>query len=135
MDSGRLKESIASYEDFDVYKKSYSVSLDLHRLTTTFPQHELFGITNQIRRASKSICANFAEGYARSAYNPADFKRYIFMAIGSSDEIQVWLDYARDLGYIETAKANELKSEYKSIAKMLMNLQKSITAMKRKIPA
>ena len=73
----------------------------IHRVSLSFPAVEQRALADQIRRASKSICANLAEGYGRQKGSKAEFVRFIRMAIGSSDEMRVWLRYAFDLGYID----------------------------------
>jgi four helix bundle protein len=67
------------------------VSLEIHRQSLCFPVIEQRVLGDQLRRASKSICANVAEGYGRQKRSKAEFKRFLQMAIGSSDEIRVWV--------------------------------------------
>ena len=69
-----------------------------------------------MRRASKSICANLAEGFGRQAASPADFRRFVVMAIGSADEMRVWARYCLDLGYIDEATWQRWRQEYREIA-------------------
>ena len=64
------------------------------------PKVEQYRLGDQIRRASKSICANLAEGFGKQSYSKAEFKRFIQMSIGSADEMRVWIRYCHDLGYI-----------------------------------
>ena len=77
-----------------------------------------------MRRASKGICANLAEGFGKQSISKAEFKRFIAMAIGSADEMQVWLKYCRDLGYIDELQSQPLSNSYQAIAKMLTGLHK-----------
>ena len=77
---------------------------------------------DQLRRASKSICANVAEGYGRQLRSKAEFKRFLQMAIGSSDEMRVWARYALDLGYIDEALWRRWRDEYQMISRMLQSL-------------
>ena len=90
-----------------------------------FPKSEQYGLADQIRRASKSICANIAEGFAKQSYSSKEFKRYIMIAIGSSDEMRVWLRYCLDLTYIETETWQYWRDEYEEISKMLQGLYRS----------
>src|SRR3989304_945188 len=64
-------------------------------------------------RASKSICGNIAEGFGKQRRSSAEFKRYLLMAIGSADEMQVWLSYCLDLEYLEQATCAEWRDEYR----------------------
>src|SRR5436190_5991247 len=89
------------------------------------PRVEQFGLADQIRRASKSICANIAEGFSKQRRSGAEFKRYLLMAIGSSDEMRVWLRYCLDLGYIDEAQWRRLRDEYQELSKMLQGLYTS----------
>ena len=90
-----------SFEDLEVFKRAYKVSLAVHCKSLEFPAIEQRGLADQVRRASKSICANIAEGFARQGVQPADFRRFLIMALGSADEMRVWTRYCLDLGYID----------------------------------
>ena len=117
--------SIVSFEDLEVFKRAYRVSLDVHRASLSFPAIEQRALADQVRRASKSICANIAEGYGKQKQSPAEFKRYLVIALGSSDEMRVWLRYCFDLGYLDEATWESWRREYKEISKMLQKLHGS----------
>lgn len=114
-------------EDLDVYRRAYAVSLAVHRASLGFPPIEQRVLADQLRRASKSICANLAEGFGRRGHAPLDFRRFVVMAIGSADEMRVWLAYARDLGYLEPAQAAAWSAAYAEIARMLQGLVRGVT--------
>ena len=119
---------IACVNDLMVYRKAYEISLDVHRESLKLPKHEQYnGIADQMRRASKGICANLAEGYGKQKLSIPEFKRFISMAIGSADEMQVWLSYCRDLGYMKAVQVERWVSIYQEIAKMLSGLHKKWT--------
>jgi four helix bundle protein len=80
-----------------------------------------------MRRASKSICGNIAEGYGKRRRSAAEFKRYLLMAIGSADEMQVWLKYAADLKYMDQATCERWRDEYRQIARMLQGLYSKLS--------
>jgi four helix bundle protein len=113
---------VASFDDLDVYRRAYAVSLEIHRFSLQFPKIEQAVLADQMRRASKSICANIAEGFGRQRQSRAEYKRFLIMAIGSADEMQVWIRYARDLGYIDAETGQRWMDEYRSIARMLQGL-------------
>ena len=113
-------------EDLDVYRRAYALSLEVHRTSLGFPPIEQRVLADQIRRASKSICANLAEGFARRGHAPLDFRRFVVIAIGSADEMRVWLCYARDLGYVEPGQAAAWSSGYAEIARMLQGLLRGL---------
>ena len=125
MTEDRKGKTIRTFEDIEVFKRAYRVSLEVHRISLTLPQSEQYGLADQIRRASKSICANLAEGYGKQSHSPAEFKRYIRISIGSADEMRVWIRYCLDLGYIEQSQWQTWRDEYQEIAKMLEGLAKS----------
>jgi four helix bundle protein len=101
-DETRERTRVSSVEDLDVFRRAYAISLDLHHASLKFPKIEQFGgLADQVRRASKSICANLAEGFGKQRRSNLEFKRYLLMAIGSADEMQVWLRYCADLEYVD----------------------------------
>ena len=116
----------SSFEDLEVFQRSYRLSLAIHRVSLDFPRIEQFGLADQVRRASKSIAANIAEGCAKSHRSPAEFRRYLLIAVGSADEMRVWLRYCLDLGYIDDTLWQEWRDEYQEIARMLHGLVKSL---------
>ena len=119
--------SVAStFEDLQVFQRAYRVSLDVHRASLQFPAVEQHVLADQIRRASKSICANIAEGFGKQRRLGAEFKRYLLMAIGSADEMQVWLRYCSDLRYIDQEICAMWRGEYRQIAKMLQGLYSTV---------
>ena len=116
------ERTIQSFEDLEVFQRAYRVSLDLHRVSLAFPKIEQYALADQVRRASKSICANLAEGFAKQRRSPAEYRRFLQMAIGSADEMRVWLRYCRDLGYIDEPTWVGWRDEYQQIARMLTGL-------------
>ena len=113
---------INSFEDLDVYKRAYAISLEIHRASLDFPKIEQFVLADQMRRASKSVCANIAEGFGRQRQSSAEYRRFLVMVIGSADEMQVWNRYAADLGYIDAGTGARWTEEYRSIARMLQGI-------------
>ena len=119
----RGRSDVSSFEDLEVFQRAYRVSLDLHRASLQFPKIEQFGgLADQMRRASKSICGNIAEGFGKQRTSNFEFKRYLLMAIGSADEMQVWLRYCLDLKYIDQELCERWRDEYRQIARMLQSL-------------
>ena len=113
-----------SFERLDVFKRAYRISLDIHRASLAFPDIEQRALADQIRRASKSICANLAEGFGKQSHSKAEFRRFIGMALGSADEMRVWVRYCLDLGYVDEATWILWRDEYQIIAKMLQTLRR-----------
>jgi four helix bundle protein len=117
-------KQIKSFEDLEVFQRGYKLSLELHQLSLKLPKEEQYGLADQLRRASKSICANLAEGYGKQNISAVEFKRFILMSMGSADEMRVWVRYCYDLGYINKEQWDRYSEEYRRIAKMLNSLHR-----------
>lgn len=110
------------FKDLLVYQRAFDVSIDVHGASLSFPKHEQYaGIADQMRRASKSVCANIAEGHGKSAY-AGEWKRFLLMALGSCEEMQVWCDYALKLGYIQAEMHAFWTGEYRECALMVQGI-------------
>ena len=114
------------FEELEVFQRAYKASLEIHRFSQTMPRVEQYDLASQIRRASKSICANVAEGFGKQSHSKAEFKRFIQMSIGSADEMRVWIRYCCDLGYTDDTTWQRWRDEYEAIAKMLNGLHSSL---------
>lgn len=112
---------IASYRDLEVYQRSMAALVEVHKLALKFPDYERFGLCDQLRRSSKSIPANIAEGYGRRR-SAREFKHYLTLALGSANETIVHLEIARALVYADQAAAENLIETYNAIGKMLYRL-------------
>ena len=112
---------IASYRDLRVYKLSYQLALDIHRLTRKFPASERIELASQLRRAATSIPINIAEGYGRKR-SVEEFKRFLVIAQGSANEVSVILNLAHDLGYLEKGDYVELQTRCEMIGKSINKL-------------
>lgn len=113
---------IRSFKDLEVYKESYSLAIIVNKLCLKFPLYEKNDLASQARRASKSIPSNLAEGWAKRRFEK-EFKKYIDNALGSCNEMEVHLNMARDLGYIEESLANKLIDRYIKLGGKLTNLR------------
>ncbi len=114
------------YERLDVYQKSYQAALDIHKITLSFPKIEQYELASQVRRSSKSIPANIAEGMGRQDTS-ADVRRFIKIALGSCDETRVWLRFSKDLGYLDESTHQQLEARYQEIGRMLQGVIKRYT--------
>jgi four helix bundle protein len=115
-----------SFEDLAVFKLAYRLSLEIHRASLDFPAIEQRALAEQIRRASKSICANLAEGFGKQVASPPEFRRFLAMAIGSADEMRVWTRYCLDLGYIDRPTWQRWRDTYQEVAQMLHGLRQKV---------
>lgn len=113
--------AIRHYKDLLVYGQSFRAALKVSEATRIFPQSEQFELARQMRTAARSISANIAEGWARRQ-SPAEFRRFLQMAIGSCEEMKVWLDFAREEGYLNGTNHQTLQEEYGKIGVLLQRL-------------
>ncbi len=105
------------FRKLSVWQKSHQLTLAVYRASVEFPQHELYGLTSQIRRSSASIPANIAEGAGREG--DKEFARYLTVASGSACETEYHLLLAKDLGYLEERTYEELDDQVQEIKRML----------------
>ena len=112
---------IQSYKDLKVYEKSYNLAIELYKEMSSLPQEERYGLISQIKRAATSIPLNIAEGYGKRM-NVKEFKRFLMMSIGSSDEVKVLLDFCKDLGYMPPEKWRKYTEGYEEVGRMLSGL-------------
>ena len=111
---------VKTYKDLDIFKGGYKLSLHIYKLTTLYPKDELYGITSQLRRAAVSVPLNIAEGYGRKSKD--DFKRFLRISLGSTNETETLLLLSKDLGYIESKKCEELIKQYNILGKNIYKL-------------
>jgi four helix bundle protein len=95
--------------------------MDIFLMTKNFPKEEMYSLTNQIRRASRSIPANIVEGWAKRKYENI-FRRHLIDSIGSCNETKLWLDFSRDCKYISNDENDTLMKNCDEIGKMLNGL-------------
>ncbi len=114
---------IKTYKDLNVYRESYSLALDVSRISRKFPGPEQFELARQLRRAARSIPANIVEGWAKRS-SPAEFKRYLQVAIGSCDECKLWLEMSRDEGFLSSDDCSSVENRFNILGSMLKSLWK-----------
>jgi len=106
------------YRDLKVYQLAYKLAMEIFNESKSFPKEERYSLTDQIRRSSRSVATNIAEGYRKRRYQNMFISK---MADADSEtaEIQVWLDFAYDCNYLSEERHDELMSSYEDIGKML----------------
>ena len=109
---------IQSYKDLEVYKESYKFAISVHHMSRTFPDFERYELGDQLRRAAMSVPLNIAEGYGKKG-SAKEFKRFLVMAMGSCNEIQVILDMVSDLGYIKSEDHEVYTKKYDTLGRRL----------------
>jgi four helix bundle protein len=110
-------EKITSFTDLTVWKKAHELELHIYRMTAKLPRSEMFGIIDQLRRASISISANLAEGMGRGTY--ADRMRFYYNSRGSMYEVESLLLTARDLKYINEIEYNNVDQMVSEVGRLL----------------
>ena len=109
---------INSAKDLEVYKKAYSVSMEIFRLSKSWPAEEKYSLTDQVRRSSRSVCSNLREAWAKRRYE-AHFISKLSDCDGENSETDTWLDYARDCGHLAVEKHAELTKQVVEVGRML----------------
>jgi four helix bundle protein len=115
---------IKSVKDLKVYTLSYQLAMRIFELTKTFPKEEVYSLTNQIRKSSRSVAINIREGYAKRKYENV-FIRHLNDSLGSSEETRGWLGFALDCMYISSEEYRKLDSSYDEVNAMLFKLMKN----------
>jgi len=110
MDSG--------FKKLKVYQLAFKLAMQIFEISKSFPKEETYSLTDQIRRSSRSVCTNLAEGYRKRIY-PKHFTTKVTDADGEASETIVWLDFSLACGYIEKNLYHQLYSDYVEIGKML----------------
>jgi len=113
---------IQSFRDLEVYKESYDLAIIVNREVNKLPIYEKNDLGSQLRRCSKSPSANIAEGWAKRRF-PKEFKIHLDKAIGSCNEMEVYLSMARDLGCWRKDFCDGLIKRYQFLGGKLVNLR------------
>lgn len=111
------------FRELRVWQLAHELTLDVYRLTNTFPSEERFGVTSQVRRAASSVPFNIVEGSARS---DAEFLHFLRIALGSATEVEYALLLSRDLGYLSPADYTLVDEKLLSIKRMLVTFMKTV---------
>lgn len=109
---------LKGHRDLKVYQLAYKLAMEIFKESRVFPKEEKYSLTDQIRRSSRSIAANIAEGFRKRQY-PKMFVSKLADADGEATETQVWLDFAKDCEYLQPEKHEELIKGYEEVGKML----------------
>jgi four helix bundle protein len=106
------------HRDLKVFQLAYKLAREIFNESKSFPKEERYSLTDQIRRSSRSVAANIAEGYRKRRY-PNMFVSKMADADSEGAETQVWLDFAHDCGYLAQDRHNALIIGYEDVGKML----------------
>lgn len=117
---------VKGFEDLRIWQAAHALALQIYQVTAGFPGSELYGLTNQIRRASSSVAANIAEGYGR--FSRSEYMHFIYVARGSLMETKSFVYLARDMGYLGAEAAKGLLNDIDALGVKLNN---TVAAMKK----
>jgi len=110
--------SVASPVELIVYKKAYELAMQIYHASKLWPREEKYSLTDQIRRSSRSVCANLREAWAKRWYE-AHFVSKLTDCDGENGETSTWLDFAKDCGYIDSVTHARLLSLNREVGRML----------------
>lgn len=113
-----------SFRDLHVWQKAFELVLAIYRLTEPFPRTEIYGLTQQMRRAAISIPSNIAEGFKR--YHSKEYRQFLHIALGSCAELETQLNISKELGYAPEGDYANIADIINHISKMLTNLIKRL---------
>ena len=111
------------YKDLKVYQQAYSLALELFKITKEFPVEERYSHVDQLRRSSRSIPANIAEAWKKRKY-PKLFVSKLTDCSGEAAEVEVWLDFSLDCGYLTLEIHDRFINGYDEISRMLFSMVK-----------
>ena len=116
--AGARGRSFAGHRDLKAYQLAYELAMDIFKTSRTFPEDERYSLTSQVRRSSRSAAANLAEGYRKRQY-PNMFVSKMADCDAEATETQVWLDFARDCGYLSPQHYARLMTGYEELGRIL----------------
>jgi four helix bundle protein len=111
------------YRKLSIWQRSRNISIEIYKVTSTFPKEEIYGLTSQIRRCAVSIPANIAEGCGRSTSK--DFASFINIAVGSLNELQTLLEISIELNYLNSSDF-KIQEELEEIKAMLLTFLRKL---------
>ena len=110
---------IRTHKELEVYKLAFGAALEIYRISKSFPTEEKFSLTDQIRRSSRSVCANIAEAFRKRRY-PKSFISKLSDSEGEAAETQGWLEFAMEFEYIDKERYDSLYDKYDHILSQLV---------------
>ena len=114
-------EKIKTHRDLNVFKLSFDAGMEVFEITRKFPKEEMYSLTDQMRRSSRSVSGNIAEAFRKRKY-PKSFVVKLSDCEGEAAETQVWLDFAMNCKYIDVETHSRLNDKYDHIIAMLVNM-------------
>jgi len=116
-----MRKKISVHRDLEVYEKAFDAAMQIFDLSKSFPKEETYSLTDQIRRSSRSVCANLAEAWRKRRYEKA-FISKLSDSEGEAAETQVWLEFAMKCGYMQRDDAAGLYKTYDSVIRTFVGM-------------
>jgi four helix bundle protein len=116
-----MSKKIKNHDDLDVYQQAFQMAMRIFDLSRSFPKEETYSLTDQIRRSSRSVCANLAEAWRKRRYEKA-FVSKLSDSEGEAAETQVWITFAVKCGYMSREEANTIYPIYNQIIRTLVGM-------------
>ena len=115
---------MGSFKDLIAYKKAFELAMEIFEISKRFPKEEKYSLTDQVRKSSRSVCANLAEAYRRKRY-PLHFISKLTDCDAENSETGVWLDFAYECLYINNDEHNQLTFKKEEVGKLLGDMIKN----------
>jgi four helix bundle protein len=130
MDERKKAKGIGSVRELEVYRKAFETAMEIYEISKGFPKEEIYSLTDQMRRASRSVCSNLSEGWRKRRYK-AVFLNKLTDASQEAAETQTWLEFALACNYIDEKMFRRLDDCYEHIFAMLNAMEKKADAFCR----
>lgn len=114
---------LRGFQDLIVWQKGHELVLKIYKATSSFPLEEKFGLTNQVRRSSVSVCANIVEGYKKGS---KEFLRFLEISQGSLEETKYYMLLSKDLGYCQDNDVKDILLNADDVGRLLNALTRSL---------
>ncbi len=121
--SEKMTNRIRTVRDLKVYRQAFETAMEIYEITKQFPKEEIYSLTDQIRRASRSVCSNLSEGWRKRRYK-AVFLNKLSDAGQEAAETQTWLEFSLHCKYIDEEMFLKLDENYEHIFAMLNGMEK-----------
>ena len=113
---------IENFRDLNIWKKAMVIVEDIYRITSKFPNYELYGLVSQMRRSAVSLPSNVAEGFTRK--HNKEYTQFLYIALSSSAELETQIEISKRLGYLDKKSEADLLEKTNPLSRMIMSLIK-----------
>jgi four helix bundle protein len=132
-----VSDKVGGHQNLDVYRRAFEAAMQIHELSKDFPREEVYSLTDQVRRSSRSVCANLAEAWRKRRYETA-FISKLNDVEAEAAETQTWLEFAVRCGYLKSETGRDLYKEYDKIigtaVGMIVHAESWVLPSGRRIP-